>query len=133
MAAARPRMLSLAVLVVGALLAWKAAPSLFVNTSLHSQRGLRAGTSLQAKKNEKTLLVPGKLIYDPEGRMTESTGSFEFSKGARNQVSLIAPDITTEHITDYLSVNVVFFFILIMFTMGGLIEAQRFWPDALWW
>jgi len=61
------------------------------------------------------------------------TGAFEYSTGARNEVSIITPPIDSEGIKGYLSLNIMFFGSMMIMTAGGLIEIQRFFPDALMW
>merc|ERR1712039_497511 len=67
-------------------------------------------------------------------RLKKGTGPFEYSTGARNEVSILTPNVSTAGIQGYLSLSPVFFVLMVLiFTFGGLIEFQRFFPDALYW
>merc|ERR1719221_1621895 len=67
-------------------------------------------------------------------RLQFQTGSFEYSTGARNKISLVTPEISSEDIQGYLSLNIIFFGVLLVFTAGAGVEAFRFFPDPdlLW-
>eukprot|EP00438_Fugacium_kawagutii_P030408 Skav230851 [mRNA] locus=scaffold3471:268630:274266:+ [translate_table: standard] len=57
----------------------------------------------------------------------------QYSTGASNQVNYITPVVQSDDIKAWLSLNVNFFSIIGLATVGGLIEIQRFFPDALYW
>mmetsp|Transcript_31827 Transcript_31827/g.59854 ORF Transcript_31827/g.59854 Transcript_31827/m.59854 type:complete len:150 (+) Transcript_31827:79-528(+) len=57
----------------------------------------------------------------------------EYSTGATNEVAYITPVVESEDIKAWLSLNVNFFAGITLFTTGGLIEIQRFFPDTLYW
>ena len=73
----------------------------------------------------------------------------QLSTGASNQISYITPVVESEDIKAWLSLNVSkspwmdvasrqsrpanLFSGLILFTAGGMIEIQRFFPDTLYW
>eukprot|EP00933_Yihiella_yeosuensis_P048992 TRINITY_DN4550_c0_g4_i1.p1 TRINITY_DN4550_c0_g4~~TRINITY_DN4550_c0_g4_i1.p1 ORF type:complete len:167 (+),score=33.29 TRINITY_DN4550_c0_g4_i1:60-503(+) len=61
------------------------------------------------------------------------TGEMTWSTGASNKISIITPELTMEQLGDYLSLTINFFLILSVFTLGGIIEALRFFPDCLYW
>ena len=56
----------------------------------------------------------------------------QLSTGASNQISYITPVVESEDIKAWLSLNVNLFSGLILFTAGGMIEIQRFFPDTLY-
>merc|ERR1712039_742805 len=66
-------------------------------------------------------------------RLQEATGAFEFSTGGRNEVAIITPEISSEDVKGYLSLNIIFLGTLLVFTAGAGVEAFRFFPDALYW
>eukprot|EP00437_Effrenium_voratum_P052455 CAMPEP_0181516666 /NCGR_PEP_ID=MMETSP1110-20121109/64251_1 /TAXON_ID=174948 /ORGANISM="Symbiodinium sp., Strain CCMP421" /LENGTH=203 /DNA_ID=CAMNT_0023646809 /DNA_START=51 /DNA_END=662 /DNA_ORIENTATION=+ len=57
----------------------------------------------------------------------------QLSTGASNQINYITPSVASEDIKAWLSLNVNFFSILGLLTVGGIIEIQRFFPDTLYW
>mmetsp|Transcript_31001 Transcript_31001/g.38064 ORF Transcript_31001/g.38064 Transcript_31001/m.38064 type:complete len:142 (+) Transcript_31001:69-494(+) len=57
----------------------------------------------------------------------------QYSTGASNQINYITPVVQSDDIKAWLSLNVNFFSIIGLFTVGGLIEIQRFFPDTLYW
>eukprot|EP00933_Yihiella_yeosuensis_P048991 TRINITY_DN4550_c0_g3_i1.p1 TRINITY_DN4550_c0_g3~~TRINITY_DN4550_c0_g3_i1.p1 ORF type:complete len:148 (+),score=31.93 TRINITY_DN4550_c0_g3_i1:89-532(+) len=61
------------------------------------------------------------------------TGEMTWSTGASNKISIITPELTMEQLGDYLSLTINFFLILSVFTLGGIIEGLRFFPDCLYW
>mmetsp|Transcript_33482 Transcript_33482/g.99432 ORF Transcript_33482/g.99432 Transcript_33482/m.99432 type:complete len:121 (+) Transcript_33482:63-425(+) len=110
-------LLPLAVLLVGA---WVLAPA-FVG----SQPVVRStGVAMNGAK----IALP--IREGKEGLVKEVTGAFEYSTGARNEVSLITPAVDSEGIKGYLSLNITFFGIMMIMTAGGMVELQRFFPDA---
>ena len=112
------KLLPLALLLVGA---YFVAPA-FVGTQAPAARG--AKTVMYGQK----VMLP--VREGKAGQIKEVTGAFEYSTGARNEVSIITPQVDSEGIKAYLSLNVVFFGIIALTTAGGLIEIQRFFPDA---
>jgi len=66
-------------------------------------------------------------------KLTNPDYAGELSTGARNEVSIITPPVSSEALKDYLSLNVIFLGGVILMTFGGLIEIQRFFPDATYW
>merc|ERR1719326_2280029 len=121
------RSLSVACLVAAALVILHST-SAFIATSTGSANALRGRTMRQAAKEE---IVPTSSAK--AGKIKPRTGAFEYSTGARNEVSLITPEVDTEGIQSYLSVSVNFIGIILIGTIGGLFEALRFFPDALIW
>eukprot|EP00443_Scrippsiella_acuminata_P047534 CAMPEP_0115177946 /NCGR_PEP_ID=MMETSP0270-20121206/5646_1 /TAXON_ID=71861 /ORGANISM="Scrippsiella trochoidea, Strain CCMP3099" /LENGTH=134 /DNA_ID=CAMNT_0002590891 /DNA_START=69 /DNA_END=473 /DNA_ORIENTATION=+ len=131
-AGARSTGLALVILVVGAGLALHAAMSFVAPSSGGDARGAR--TALQAelmKKDVKTDLTAFRSSVAT--KLKKGTGPFEYSTGARNEVSLITPEVDTKSIQSYLSIAPVFITVIIVFTAGGLIEFQRFFPDTMYW
>ncbi|CAK9076164.1 unnamed protein product [Durusdinium trenchii] len=57
----------------------------------------------------------------------------QLSTGASNQINYITPVVQSDDIKAWLSLNVNFFAIIGLTTVGGLIEIQRFFPDTLYW
>ena len=109
--------LPLVALLLGA---WALAPA-FVGSKAPVARG-------NVAMNGAKIALP---IREGKAAMVkEVTGAFEYSTGARNEVSLITPAVDSEGIKSYLSLNVIFFGIIALTTAGGLIEIQRFFPDA---
>eukprot|EP00416_Gambierdiscus_australes_P030745 CAMPEP_0171091082 /NCGR_PEP_ID=MMETSP0766_2-20121228/32228_1 /TAXON_ID=439317 /ORGANISM="Gambierdiscus australes, Strain CAWD 149" /LENGTH=124 /DNA_ID=CAMNT_0011549143 /DNA_START=58 /DNA_END=433 /DNA_ORIENTATION=+ len=117
---ARPRTLPVALLLAATALAWCSASNLFVGagsaapqwrTAMHAEQIIAA--------------TPGK-----SDKMQAATGAFEYSTGARNEVSIITPQVDSEGIKGYLSLNIIFFGIMMIMTAGGMIELQRFFPDS---
>merc|ERR1712039_206699 len=54
-------------------------------------------------------------------KLKKGTGPFEYSTGARNEVSLITPEVDTKSIQAYFSIAPVCAVIILVFTAGGLI------------
>eukprot|EP00413_Alexandrium_margalefii_P031922 CAMPEP_0204559946 /NCGR_PEP_ID=MMETSP0661-20131031/32324_1 /ASSEMBLY_ACC=CAM_ASM_000606 /TAXON_ID=109239 /ORGANISM="Alexandrium margalefi, Strain AMGDE01CS-322" /LENGTH=127 /DNA_ID=CAMNT_0051567225 /DNA_START=42 /DNA_END=425 /DNA_ORIENTATION=+ len=125
------RGLSSLILAAAALLALRACTQLFAAPSMAARPvargGLRGRTALHAKED---IMAATPATAD---KLQEATGAFEFSTGARNEVSIITPEVDSESIKAWLSLNINFFLILVVMTAGGLIEIQRFFPDALFW
>jgi len=122
--------LALVLLALGACLALNAIS--FVAPG--SNEGRASRTAMQAelmKKDVKTDLAV--MRSSVAGKLKKGTGPFEYSTGARNEVSLITPEVSTESIQAYLSIVPVFITLLLVFTIGGLIEIQRFFPDSMYW
>ncbi|CAE7243264.1 unnamed protein product [Symbiodinium natans] len=115
---------------------------LFANVSSGS---LRTGVAMQAETEEGLIIKPeeaGKITSRDKNnnppRIVVKTNDwdipeYQLSTGASNQVSYITPVVESEDIKAWLSLNVNFFSIIILFTVGGLIEIQRFFPDTLYW
>merc|ERR1712224_521229 len=66
----------------------------------------------------------------PDRKYKSAMLPVEFTTGAVNQISIVTPPISSEGIQGYFSLNIILFFGIAMFTAGGLIEIQRFFPDA---
>lgn len=115
----RATILPLAALLVGA---WVACNVAFVGSQAPVTRGAR--TAMYGQK----IALP--VREGKAGMIKEVTGAFEYSTGARNEVSIITPQVDSEGIKGYLSLNIAFFGIMMITTAGGMIELQRFFPDA---
>mmetsp|Transcript_62504 Transcript_62504/g.162184 ORF Transcript_62504/g.162184 Transcript_62504/m.162184 type:complete len:134 (-) Transcript_62504:129-530(-) len=130
-AGVRSTCLALLVLLAGARLA------LYAVSFVAPSRGgddRSARTALRAelmKKDVKTDLTAFRSSVAT--KLKKGTGPFEYSTGARNEVSLITPEVDTKSIQSYLSIAPVFITVIIVFTAGGLIEFQRFFPDTMYW
>ena len=126
-----------------ALLCHRVGTVLFANapsSSLRGQVAMRAEAAL-----EEGLIKPedaGKITTRDKNnnppRIAIKTNDWDqpeiqLSTGASNQISYITPVVESEDIKAWLSLNVNFFSIIILFTAGGLIEFQRFFPDTLYW
>mmetsp|Transcript_4360 Transcript_4360/g.5591 ORF Transcript_4360/g.5591 Transcript_4360/m.5591 type:complete len:124 (+) Transcript_4360:76-447(+) len=121
------RALPLLLLAAALLVAQRTVSWLFVApVAAPGVRGLRGRTALRAKED---IMAATPATGD---KLQEATGAFEFSTGARNEVSIITPEVDSEGIKGYLSLNVVFFGLMMVGTAGGLIEIQRFFPDQFW-
>ena len=120
------RSLSITCLVAAALLVLHASNA-FVTTNKASASALRGRVAREASQE----IQP--TSEAKAARIKEPTGAFEYSKGARNEVSIITPMVSTDGIAKYLSLSVNFIGIILFFTIGGLYESQRFFPDALIW
>jgi hypothetical protein len=91
--------LPLAALLLGA---WVLAPA-FVGGAPAARE---TGVAMRGAK----ITLP---IREGKGELVkEVTGAFEYSTGARNEVSLITPAVDSEGIKSYLSLNVIFFGII---------------------
>eukprot|EP00416_Gambierdiscus_australes_P029595 CAMPEP_0171094202 /NCGR_PEP_ID=MMETSP0766_2-20121228/40273_1 /TAXON_ID=439317 /ORGANISM="Gambierdiscus australes, Strain CAWD 149" /LENGTH=121 /DNA_ID=CAMNT_0011552779 /DNA_START=75 /DNA_END=440 /DNA_ORIENTATION=- len=120
---ARPRSIPAVLLLAAGVLAWRSATSLFVGSGVAVARGR---TAMHAEQI--IAATPGK-----SDKMQAATGAFEYSTGARNEVSIITPQVDSEGIKGYLSLNIIFFGIMMIMTAGGMIELQRFFPDSTFW
>eukprot|EP00416_Gambierdiscus_australes_P021891 CAMPEP_0171056930 /NCGR_PEP_ID=MMETSP0766_2-20121228/1436_1 /TAXON_ID=439317 /ORGANISM="Gambierdiscus australes, Strain CAWD 149" /LENGTH=121 /DNA_ID=CAMNT_0011511937 /DNA_START=31 /DNA_END=396 /DNA_ORIENTATION=- len=120
---ARPRTLPAALLFAATVLAWRATPTLFAGSGTAAVRGR---TAMRAEQI--IAATPGK-----SDKMQAATGAFEYSTGARNEVSIITPQVDSEGIKGYLSLNIIFFGTMMIMTAGGMIELQRFFPDSTFW
>mmetsp|Transcript_46775 Transcript_46775/g.135324 ORF Transcript_46775/g.135324 Transcript_46775/m.135324 type:complete len:124 (+) Transcript_46775:91-462(+) len=121
------RALPLLFLAAAALAALRAGGQLFAaGPPAATVRATRGRTALRAKED---IMAATPATGD---KLQEATGAFEFSTGARNEVSIITPEVDSEGIKGYLSLNVVFFGLMMVGTAGGLIEIQRFFPDTFW-
>ena len=121
---ARSPLLSVALLFVGSWLARNATETFFVSHAAQ-RAGLRgAKIALEAKKEEILASLPQRNVVDAQIAAPLSTG-------ARNEVSIITPPISTEGVTGILSTMPYFAGCILFFTFGMLIEYQRFFPDAL--
>merc|ERR1719343_1642717 len=135
MARSRATGLALALILAGAWLALHSAG--FVGGAAESRRAaadVEARTALRAelaKKDVKTDLTA--FRSSAAGKLKKGTGPFEYSTGARNEVSLITPEMDTKSVQAYFSIVPVFIVGIIVFTIGGLIEFQRFFPDTTYW
>ena len=121
---ARSPILSVVLLLAAAWMTWNATGTLFVSQGAQAA-GLRGGrTAMEAKKEEILASLPQRNVVDAQIAAPLSTG-------ARNEVSIITPPISTEGVTGILSTMPYFAGCIIFFTFGMLIEYQRFFPDAL--
>ncbi|CAJ1404782.1 unnamed protein product [Effrenium voratum] len=110
-------------------------------TAPSGERSLRVAR----QAGEATLIKP-----EDAGKITERDGNnnpprivlqtndwdqpeLQLSTGASNQINYITPSVASEDIKAWLSLNVNFFSILGLLTVGGIIEIQRFFPDTLYW
>jgi len=123
---ARFHVLSIAILASVAWVALRATSTLFVQPSGGNSAVFRATrVTMQAKKMA--------LAEASMKKLTNPDYAGELSTGARNEVSIITPPVSSEALKDYLSLNVIFLGGVILMTFGGLIEIQRFFPDATYW
>eukprot|EP00930_Biecheleria_cincta_P012979 TRINITY_DN117_c0_g1_i9.p1 TRINITY_DN117_c0_g1~~TRINITY_DN117_c0_g1_i9.p1 ORF type:complete len:168 (-),score=33.09 TRINITY_DN117_c0_g1_i9:112-615(-) len=76
---------------------------------------------------------PRVSLFGPTKDMAGEVDDWTLSTGASNAIEYITPISTTEDIQRYLSVSINFFGILGLFTIGGLLEWQRFFPGNLYW
>merc|ERR1740138_804475 len=140
----RPRLLSLVFFALGA---WMLGSTLFVapptSRAPGGLRGSRAAMHAAAKEEEIDL-YSNKPPKDWNGiantkqnpssdKMRAVTGVFEYSTGARNEISLVTPELTTKDVQSYLSLNIMFLGGFMFLHIGGMVESQRFFPDALMW
>eukprot|EP00443_Scrippsiella_acuminata_P048763 CAMPEP_0115258680 /NCGR_PEP_ID=MMETSP0270-20121206/47424_1 /TAXON_ID=71861 /ORGANISM="Scrippsiella trochoidea, Strain CCMP3099" /LENGTH=134 /DNA_ID=CAMNT_0002674447 /DNA_START=85 /DNA_END=489 /DNA_ORIENTATION=+ len=129
---ARSTGLALVLLLAGAWVALNAVSFVAPRSDSSDSRSVR--TAMQAelmKKDVKTDLTAFRSSVAT--KLKKGTGPFEYSTGARNEVSLITPEVDTKSIQSYLSIAPVFITVIIVFTAGGLIEFQRFFPDTMYW
>ena len=140
--ARRSQLVPLLLAAACVLLCQRVGTLLFANapsSSLRGQVGMRAETEdgLIIKPEEAGKITTRDKNNNPP-RITVKTNDwdipeYQLSTGASNQVSYITPVVESEDIKAWLSLNVNFFSIIILFTVGGLIEIQRFFPDTLYW
>ena len=136
------RLVPLLVAAACVLLCNRVGTLLFANAPVSSLRGQVA---MRAETMEEGLIKPedaGKITTRDRNnnppRIAIKTNDWDqpelqLSTGASNQISYITPVVESEDIKAWLSLNVNFFSIIILFTVGGLIEWQRFFPDTLYW
>eukprot|EP00411_Alexandrium_monilatum_P070263 CAMPEP_0175579574 /NCGR_PEP_ID=MMETSP0096-20121207/46663_1 /TAXON_ID=311494 /ORGANISM="Alexandrium monilatum, Strain CCMP3105" /LENGTH=103 /DNA_ID=CAMNT_0016883163 /DNA_START=54 /DNA_END=362 /DNA_ORIENTATION=+ len=98
---ARP--LALLVLCAAVLLAWRAASGAFAAAAGQGSAGARALRGRTALRAKEDIMAATPATAD---KLQEATGAFEFSTGARNEVSIITPEVDSEGIKGYLSLNV---------------------------
>mmetsp|Transcript_25515 Transcript_25515/g.59372 ORF Transcript_25515/g.59372 Transcript_25515/m.59372 type:complete len:125 (+) Transcript_25515:89-463(+) len=123
---ARPCGLPVALLLAAAaILVRRSTFSLFVSSGAAAVS--RGHTAMRAAE-QIIAATPGK-----SDKMQAATGAFEYSTGARNEVSIITPQVDSEGIKGYLSLNIIFFGTMMIMTAGGMIELQRFFPDSTFW
>ncbi|CAE8603306.1 unnamed protein product [Polarella glacialis] len=128
MARSRPQLLSL---VLVAACAWMGLQTLFVGSS----QGLRS--SSVAMQAEMVASAPGGKVARVKGNPPEvqdpQREDMMLSTGASNKVMLITPVIDTGGLQAYLSLSPVLLVGLLSVTIGGVLEAQRFFPDCNFW
>eukprot|EP00435_Cladocopium_sp_Y103_P038979 s610_g10.t1 len=93
--------------------------------------GLARDEGLVLIKPEETGKVVKRDKFNNPPRVVFKTNDWDqpeiqYSTGASNQVNYITPVVQ-------LSLNVNFFSFIGLFTVGGIIEIQRFFPDTLYW
>ncbi|CAE8612172.1 unnamed protein product [Polarella glacialis] len=126
---ARSQLLSL---VLVAACAWMGLQTLFVGSS----QGLRSSkVAMQAA--DVVASAPGGKVARVKGNPPEvqdpQREDMMLSTGASNKVMLITPVIDTGGLQAYLSLSPVLLVGLLSVTIGGLLEAQRFFPDCNFW
>eukprot|EP00931_Biecheleriopsis_adriatica_P023784 TRINITY_DN1494_c0_g2_i1.p1 TRINITY_DN1494_c0_g2~~TRINITY_DN1494_c0_g2_i1.p1 ORF type:complete len:166 (-),score=42.50 TRINITY_DN1494_c0_g2_i1:84-524(-) len=145
--ARRTQLLSLVLVACCTLLVHRAATMLFTTPS--SQSNLRKGVAMQAAKKKKEIPEgmikvedAGKILTrDKNNNPPRIATSLEnvwgetwtLSTGASNEVHYITPNMDTELFGQWLSLAPNFIGIITLFTVGMMIEIQRFFPDAMYW
>ncbi|CAK8999072.1 Poly [ADP-ribose] polymerase tankyrase-2 (ADP-ribosyltransferase diphtheria toxin-like 6) (ARTD6) (Poly [ADP-ribose] polymerase 5B) (Protein poly-ADP-ribosyltransferase tankyrase-2) (TNKS-2) (TRF1-interacting ankyrin-related ADP-ribose polymerase 2) (Tankyrase II) (Tankyrase-2) (TANK2) (Tankyrase-like protein) (Tankyrase-related protein) [Durusdinium trenchii] len=140
------RLSSLVVLAACALLARHVSTLLFANAPSTSSRSLRMAQQAVDERDEGLVLIKpeesGKVVkrdkFNNPPRIVMKTNDWDqpeiqLSTGASNQINYITPVVQSDDIKAWLSLNVNFFAIIGLTTVGGLIEIQRFFPDTLYW
>eukprot|EP00913_Durusdinium_trenchii_P013737 g12898.t1 len=138
------RLSSLVVLAACALLARHVSTLLFANAPSTSSRSLRMAQQAVDERDEGLVLIKpeesGKVVkrdkFNNPPRIVMKTNDWDqpeiqLSTGASNQINYITPVVQSDDIKAWLSLNVNFFAIIGLTTVGGLIEIQRFFPDTL--
>eukprot|EP00435_Cladocopium_sp_Y103_P055250 s530_g18.t1 len=132
------RLGGLLLLVAGALLGSHVSTLLFANVPTQSLRSRTAARAVDERDEGLVLIKPeetGKVVkrdkFNNPPRVVFKTNDWDqpeiqYSTGASNQVNYITPVVQ-------LSLNVNFFSFIGLFTVGGIIEIQRFFPDTLYW
>merc|ERR1712124_96506 len=124
--AVRSQLLTFAVLAAALCLALHANSTFFVGPqAAASARLSRTAVTAAAKSDADKIMA-----MLPDRKYKSAMLPVEFTTGAVNMVSIVTPPISSEGIQGYFSLNIIFFFGIAMFTAGGLIEIQRFFPDA---
>eukprot|EP00435_Cladocopium_sp_Y103_P040566 s610_g11.t1 len=141
------RFTSLLLVVACALLGSRFTTLLFANAPSSETNHLRsvATRAVDARDEGLVLIKPeesGKVVKrdvnNNPPRVVFKTNDWDqpeiqYSTGASNQVNYITPVVQSDDIKAWLSLNVNFFSFIGLFTVGGIIEIQRFFPDTLYW
>eukprot|EP00438_Fugacium_kawagutii_P006870 Skav205285 [mRNA] locus=scaffold1690:147077:147673:+ [translate_table: standard] len=139
------RFSGLVLLVACALLGSYVSTLLFVNAPATQRLRSTAARAVDERDEGLVLIKPeesGKVVKRDANnnppRVVFKTNDWDqpeiqYSTGASNQVNYITPVVQSDDIKAWLSLNVNFFSIIGLATVGGLIEIQRFFPDALYW
>ncbi|CAJ1359896.1 unnamed protein product [Effrenium voratum] len=118
---------------------------LFVNSPAQNLRSSVAARAVDERDEGLVLITPeesGKVVKrdvnNNPPRIVMKTNDWDqpeiqLSTGASNQINYITPVVASDDIKAWLSLNVNFFSILALLTVGGIIEIQRFFPDTLYW
>ena len=139
--ARRGQLIPLLLAAACALLCHRVGTLLFTNapaSSLRGQVAMRAEMEEGLIKPEDAGKITTRDKNNNPPRIALKTNDWDqpeiqLSTGASNQIAYITPVVESEDIKAWLSLNVNFFAILSLFTIGGLIEIQRFFPDTLYW
>eukprot|EP00913_Durusdinium_trenchii_P019108 g17957.t1 len=139
------RISSLVLLVACALLGSRVSTLLFANAPTQSLRSRTTARAVDERDEGLVLIKPeesGKVVkrdkFNNPPRIVMKTNDWDqpeiqLSTGASNQINYITPVVQSDDIKAWLSLNVNFFAIIGLTTVGGLIEIQRFFPDTLYW
>ncbi|CAK9062078.1 unnamed protein product [Durusdinium trenchii] len=140
------RLTSLILVVACTLLGSRLSTLLFANTPSQSLRSQSAARRAVDERDEGLVLIKpeesGKVVkrdkFNNPPRIVMKTNDWDqpeiqLSTGASNQINYITPVVQSDDIKAWLSLNVNFFAIIGLTTVGGLIEIQRFFPDTLYW
>jgi len=139
------RLSGLVLLVAGALLGSHVSTLLFANAPTQSLRSRTSTRAVDERDEGLVLIKPeetGKVVkrdkFNNPPRVVFKTNDWDqpeiqYSTGASNQVNYITPVVQSDDIKAWLSLNVNFFSFIALFTVGGIIEIQRFFPDTLYW
>ncbi|CAJ1389276.1 unnamed protein product [Effrenium voratum] len=123
----------------------RVASLLFVNSPAQNLRSSVAARAVDERDEGLVLITPeesGKVVKrdvnNNPPRIVMKTNDWDqpeiqLSTGASNQINYITPVVASDDIKAWLSLNVNFFSILALLTVGGIIEIQRFFPDTLYW
>ena len=139
--ARRGQMVPLLLAAACVLLCQRVGTLLFANapsSSLRGQVAMRAEMEEGLIKPEDAGKITTRDKNNNPPRIAIKTNDWDqpelqLSTGASNQISYITPVVESEDIKAWLSLNVNLFSGLILFTAGGMIEIQRFFPDTLYW
>merc|ERR1719217_429922 len=127
MAARRPQLIVFAIL---ALACWWTT-SLFVGAGDAARlRGQKTAMLAAKKAGSITKLTKADVEKRDRDGIRSPSADITIKPGPSNEIAIVTPPVSSEGIQGYLSLNVIFFFGIAMSTAGGLIEIQRFFPDA---